>query len=81
MYFTLDLFWTEYTDFDNKNGSFDGDEFIWRIKDIRSGNFCLWHKKFSLTCTKVLGFVSCIVTYEVLGIDADECSWGEVKKI
>ena len=25
---TQDLFWTEYTDFDNKNGSFDGDNFI-----------------------------------------------------
>ena len=28
MEFTLELFWTEYTDFYNKNVSFDGDEFI-----------------------------------------------------
>ena len=25
---TQDIFWTEYTDFDNKNVLFDGDEFI-----------------------------------------------------
>ena len=25
------IFWTEYTEFDNKNGSCDADEFIWKI--------------------------------------------------
>ena len=25
---TLEMFWNEYTDFDNKIGSFDADEFI-----------------------------------------------------
>ena len=29
---TQDIFWTEYTDFDNKIGSFDAGEFIWKIK-------------------------------------------------
>ena len=42
---TQDIFCTEYTDFDNKNASFDGDEFIWKIKDIRYGNRHLCHKK------------------------------------
>ena len=78
---TQDVFWTEYTDFDNKNGSFDGDEFIRKIKDIRDGNSHLWHIKYSPTCTKVLGFVACIVTSNVLGIDAAEHSWGDVKTI
>ena len=31
---TLDMFWTEYTDFDNKIGLFVADEFIWNSKDI-----------------------------------------------
>ena len=31
---TQDMFWTEITDFDYKNVSFDGDEFIWKIKCI-----------------------------------------------
>ena len=35
---TLNLFWTEYTEFDNKIGSFDANEFIWEKKDIRYGN-------------------------------------------
>ena len=48
MDFTQDLFWTEYTDFDNKNSLFDGDEFIWKIKDIRDGNSNLWHQKYPL---------------------------------
>ena len=36
-HFTLDLFWTGCTDLDNKNGLLDGDEFIWKSKDIRRG--------------------------------------------
>ena len=57
-----DIFCTEYTDFDNKYGSFDGDEFIWKIKDIRDGNSHLWNQKYSLPCTKVIGFVACRLT-------------------
>ena len=59
---TLDLFWTNYTAFDNMIGSFDADEFIWKSKDIRDGNSNLWHQKYSLPFTKVLGFVACRVT-------------------
>ena len=40
---TKDIFWTEYTDFDNKNCSFCGYGFIWESKDIRDGNSHLWH--------------------------------------
>ena len=32
---TLDYFWSEFSDFYKNNGSFDGDEFIWKINDIR----------------------------------------------
>ena len=35
---TQELFLTEYTDFYNKIGSFSGDKFIWKSKDIRDGN-------------------------------------------
>ena len=34
MDFTLEIFWIEYTDFDNKNGLFYVDKFIWKSKDI-----------------------------------------------
>ena len=59
---TQDIFQTEYTDFDNKNGSFDADGFIWKSKDIRDGNINLWHQKYSLPCTKILRFVARRVT-------------------
>ena len=75
------MFWTGNTEFYNKNGSFDADKFIWKIKDIRYGNSHLWHQKYSLPFTKVLGFVACIVISKVLGIGAADRSWGDVKKI
>ena len=77
----LDLFWTEYTAFDNKIGSYDADEFIRKSKGISDGNSHLWHQKYSLTFTKVLGFVSCRVTSKVLGIGVAERSWGGVKTV
>ena len=40
---TLDIFWTEYTESDKNNVSFDGDEFIQK-KDTIDGNSHLWHK-------------------------------------
>ena len=78
---TQDIFWTEYNEFDNNIGSFDADEFIWKSKDIRDGNSHLCHQKYSLPCTKVLGFVACRVTSKVLGIGAAERSWGDIKII
>ena len=78
---TLDLFWTEYTAFDNMIGSFDADEFIRKSKEIRDCNSHLWHQKYSLPFTKVLGFVASRVTSKVLVIGAAESSLGDVKKI
>ena len=78
---TLDVFWTEYIVFDNTVGSYDADEFIRKIKDSSDGNSHLWHQKYSLPFTKVLGFVACRVTSKVLGVGAIERSWGEVKTI
>ena len=78
---TKDIFCTEYTDLDSKNGSFDGDEFICKIKYIRDGNINFWYQKYSLPCTRVLGFVEYRVTSKVLGIGAAESSWGDVNTI
>ena len=78
---TLDVFWTEYTAFGNKVGSYYDDEFIWKSKDISDGNIHLWHQKYSLPFTNVIGFVACRVISKVLGIGAAELSWGYVKTI
>ena len=77
----LDTLWNEYTLFNHKNDPFDSNDFIWKIKDIRDGNSHLWHQKYSLPCTKVIGFFSCRFTSKFLGIGAAERSWGDVKKI
>ena len=65
---TLDTFWSEYTNFNYKNDSFDSNEFIWNSKDICDINSHLWNQKYSLPSTKVLGFVACGLTSTILGI-------------
>ena len=50
-------------------------------KYIRDSNSHLWHQKYSLPCTKILGFVACRFTSKVLGIGASESSWDTVKTI
>ena len=51
---TQDMFWTEYTDFDNKIGSFYADEFIWRIKNIRDDNSHVWHQNIHFLAPRFL---------------------------
>ena len=63
---TLDTFWSKYTKFNHKNDLFDRNEFIWNSKTISDGNSHLWHQKYSLSSTKVLGFVACKVTSKSL---------------
>ena len=60
---------------------FDSNEFIWNSKDIRDGNSHIWHQKYSLPPTIVLGFLACRVTSKILGIGFTERSWGNVKTI
>ena len=78
---TQDIFFTEFTDFDNNNVSFYGNEFIWKSKYIRDGNNPLWHQKYSRPCTKVLGFVLFRVISKIIGVGTEERYWGDVKKI
>ena len=78
---TQDIFWTDFTDFDNKNGSFEGNVFIWKIKEIRDGNSHLRHQNIHFLTPRFLVFVACIVTSKVLGIGAAECYWDDVKTV
>ena len=70
----LDTFLIEYTDFNYKNFSSYGDDFIWSSKDIIQGNSHICHQKYYLPCTKVLGFLACMVVSRILTIAADERS-------
>ena len=71
---TLDPFWREHKNFNQNNDTFDSNEFIWNIKDISDGNNNLWHKKYFLPSTKVLGFVAFRETSKILGIRSADCS-------
>ena len=46
-----------------------------------SGKSHLWHKKYSLPYTIVLGFIGCRTTSNVLGIGPCKRNWGDVKNI
>ena len=78
---TLDTFWSEYKNFNNKNDPFGSNEFIWNSKDISYGNSHIWHHKYSLPPKKVICFVACRVTSKNLGIGSADCSWGYIKTI
>ena len=75
------IFWSEYKNFNHKNDTFDSNEFIWNSKFISDGNIHLWYQKYSLPSTKVIGFVACRVTSNILAIGYAECSWRDVKTI
>ena len=81
LHVALDTFWSEYTLFNHKNDPFESNDFIWNSKDITDGNSHLWNQKYSLTSTKVLGFVACRVTSKIYWIGSAERSWGDVKTI
>jgi len=53
----------------------------WLSQDVVKGDSYLWHEKYSLRSTKVLGFVACRVTSKLCGIGAAERCWGGVKQI
>ena len=48
---------------------------------MRAGKSHLWHKKYSLPYTIVLGFVLCRSTSKNLNIGSIERSWGDAKEI
>ena len=50
-------------------------------KYICDGDSSLWHQKYLLPCTNVLGFIVCKVTSKVIGIGNSECSWIIANKI
>jgi hypothetical protein len=76
----VDLFWDEFKAFRNKTAPFDK-EARWNSMHALSGKSHLWHEKYSLPYTIVLGFIGCRTTSNVLGIGPCERNWGDVKNI
>jgi hypothetical protein len=42
---------------------------------------CRWHYTWTLSRTKVLGKLACLILSKILGIGTAECNWKQVKKI
>ena len=63
----VSAFWDEYESFDKRTGVFDS-PCRWNAPEVTSGASHLWHQKYSLPHTEVLGFIACRVTSKTLGI-------------
>ena len=62
----MDLFWDEFSDFTNRLGLFNSDD-MWFIAAKDDTKAHEWHKKYSVSRTKVLGKMGCKTTSKALG--------------
>ena len=76
----IDTFWNEFKAFQNHTDPYH-DPCHWASFDVTSGNLYLWHEKYSILYTSVLGYVACCVTSKLCGIGPAERSWGGVKQV
>jgi hypothetical protein len=76
----VDTFWNEFKAFQSCSEPFHHTS-RWATKDVSSGRSHLWHEKYSLPYTQVLGFVACRVCSKLCGIGPAERAWAAVKTI
>ncbi len=76
----IDTFRNEFKAFQNCTQPYH-DMSRWASSDCVNGQSYLWHEKYSLPYTVVLGFVGCHVTSKLCGIGPAKRSWGRVKQI
>jgi hypothetical protein len=76
----IDTFWNEFRAFQDCTPPYH-EPSRWASYDVAQGNSYLWHEKYSIPYTSVLGFVACRVTSKLCGIGPAERSWGGVKQI
>jgi hypothetical protein len=71
----MDTFWNEFKAFQNYTQPYH-DMSHWESSDCcLTGKSYLWHEKYSLPCTVVLGFVGCRVTSKLCRIGPAKRSW------
>ena len=76
----LDRFWDEFQTFKKESPPFDSAS-RWNSQHALQGKSYLWHEKYSLPYTDVLGFVACSVTSKTLGVGPYERNWAAVKNV
>ena len=75
----IDTFWNEHSNFTNRTGLFNRGH-IWIIAENPNESAHMWHKKYSVPLTTVLGPLACIVTSKILGIGTAERNWKQFKE-
>ncbi len=75
----VDTFWNEFKAFQCCMEPFHHPS-RWATPDISSGRSHVWHEKYSIPYTQVLGYVACHVTSKLCGIGPAERGWAAVKK-
>lgn len=76
----VDTLWNEFKAIQNRTNPYH-DASRWASYDVIIGNLYLWHEKYSLTYTTVLGYMAYRVTSKLCGIRPAERSWGGVKQV
>jgi hypothetical protein len=76
----IDTFWNEFKAFQNCIQPYHNMSH-WASSDYVSGKSYLWHEKYSLPYTVVLGYVGHRVTSKLCRIGPAKRSWGGVKQI
>jgi hypothetical protein len=76
----VDNFWNEFNAFKNCTHPYNVPS-RWASADVLKRYSYLWHEKYSIPYTSVLGFVACCVTSKLCGIGPAERSWGRVKQV
>jgi hypothetical protein len=76
----IDTFWNEFKEFQNCTHWYH-EPSRWGTHDATKENSYLWHEKYSIPNTPVLGFVVCHVTSKFCGIGPAKRSWGGVKQV
>jgi hypothetical protein len=77
----IQLFWSEFDDFQTKTGPSYSRPWIWESSEIKKGNDHVWHKLYSIPYTKVFGKVACRVCSKPLGCGQAERNWGALKHL
>ena len=79
----LYTFWNGFKAYQYRTYPYDAAS-CWLSPDVVKVDSYLWHEKYSLHSTKVLGFVACRTTSKLCGIGAAECrevlGWSETNQ-
>ncbi len=74
-------FFDEHQKFVNQTGILESDKMWYATGKSDFIVACCWHCTWTLSRTKVLGKLACLVLSKKLGIGAAERNWKQVKKI